>query len=86
MGTQFLFLYFQSWRIDFGIGLATPPKVVMIFGLVGTITFDALGPLNSTRERHVTLFPTIFTLWNAWVHVSSLNGCNIPSNIETSVD
>jgi len=86
MGTQFPFLCFQPWRIDFGVGLAAPPKVAMIFGLVGTITFDALGPLNSTRERHVIPFPTIFTLWNTRVHVSSPNGCDIPSNIEKSVD
>jgi len=62
MGTQFSFLCFQSWRIDFGIGLAAPPKVAMIFGLVGTIAFDALGLLNSTREHCVTPFPIIFIL------------------------
>ena len=86
MGTWFPFLCFQPWRVDFGVGLVAPPKVVMIFGLVGTIAFDTLGPLNSTREYCVTPFPTIFTLWNAWVHVSSPNGRNIPFNIETSVD
>jgi len=86
MGTQFPFLCFQPQRIYFGVGLAAPPEVTMIFGLVGTITFDALGPLNSTREHHVTPFPTIFTLRNAKVHVSSPNGYDILSNIETSVD
>jgi len=86
MGTQFPFLCFQPWRIDFDIGLAAPPKVAMIFRLVEIIVFDVLGPLNSTRECCMTPFPTIFTLWNIWVHVSSLNGCDIPSNIETSVD
>jgi len=48
MGAQFPFLCFQPWRIDFVIGLAAPPEVAMIFGLVRTIAFDALGPLNST--------------------------------------
>ena len=86
MGIQFSFLHFQPWRVDFDIGLAVPPKFAMIFELVGTITFDTLGPLNFTRERYVTLFPTIFTLWNAWVYVSFPNGHNIPSNIETSVN
>jgi len=86
MGTQFPFLHFQPRRIDFGVGLVAPPEVTMIFGFVGTIVFDALGPLNSTRERHVTPLPTIFTLWNAKVYVSSPNGHDIPSNIETSVD
>jgi len=86
MKTWFPFLCFQPRRIDFGVGLAVPPKVVMIFGFVGTIAFDTLGSLNSARERCVTPFPTIFTLWNARVHVSSPNGCDIPTNIETSVD
>ena len=31
-------------------------------------------------------FPAIFTLQNSKVHVSSSNCCNIPSNIEVTVD
>ena len=65
MGTQFSLLCFQPWRINFGVGPAAPPKVAIIFGLVATIAFDALGLLNSTREHCVTPFPIIFTLWNA---------------------
>jgi len=58
----------------------------MIFGFVGAIAFDALGLLNSTQEHSMTLFPTIFTLWNAQVHVSIPNGSDIPTNVEASVD
>ena len=86
MGTQFTFLSFQPRRVDFGIGLAAPPEVAVIFGFVGAVAFDALGSLNSARECCMTPFPTIFTLWNARVHVSSLNGCDILTNIEASVD
>jgi len=32
------------------------------------------------------LFPTIFTLWNAGVHVSSSYSGNIPSYIEKSIN
>jgi len=31
-------------------------------------------------------FLAIFTLWNSRVHVSSSNCCNIPSNVEVTVD
>jgi len=62
VGTWFPFLRFQPQRVDFGVGLAAPPEFMMVFGFVGTIAFDALGPLNSTRECRVTPFPTIFTL------------------------
>jgi len=48
MEAWFPFLHFQPQRIDFVVGLAAPPKVAMIFGLVGSIAFDALEPLNST--------------------------------------
>jgi len=34
----------------------------------------------------MSLFPTIFTLWNAKVHVSFSYGANIPSYIETLIN
>ena len=86
MGTWFPFLCFQPWRIDFGVGLAARSKFVMILGFVGAIAFDALEPLNSTREHRVTPFPTIFTLWNTRVYVGTSNGHDILSNIEAFVD
>jgi len=50
------------------------------------ITFDAFGFLNSTRKCGVSLFSTIFTLWNAGVHVSSSYSGDISSYIETSIN
>ena len=38
-----------------------------------------------TSKYHVSLFPTIFILKNTRIHISSLNYCNITSNIEASV-
>jgi len=34
----------------------------------------------------MTPFPAIFTLQNSRVHISALNGCDIPSNIEATID
>jgi len=50
------------------------------------VTFDAFGILNFTRKCGVFLFPTIFTLWNARVHVSSSYGGDIPFYIETLIN
>ena len=47
MGAWFAFLGFQSRWVDFGISLAAPTEFSVVFGFVGTITFDAFGPLNS---------------------------------------
>ena len=50
------------------------------------ITFNAFGFLNSTKKYGVFPFPTIFTLWNAWVHVSSSYGGDISSYIKISIN
>ena len=34
----------------------------------------------------MTPFPAILALRDTWIHVGSLNGCDIPSNIEAPVD
>jgi len=47
MGAWFAFLGFQSRWVDFGIDLAAPTEFSVMFGFVGTITFDAFGLLNS---------------------------------------
>jgi len=50
------------------------------------VIFDAFGSLNSTRKHDIFPFPTIFTLWNAEVYVSSSDGGDIPFYIETLVN
>jgi len=47
MRAWFVFLGFQSRWVDFSISLAAPTKFSVMFRFVGTITFDAFGPLNS---------------------------------------
>ena len=34
----------------------------------------------------MSLFPVVFTLENFWVHVSSMNGSNVASDIEASIN
>ena len=34
----------------------------------------------------MALFPAILALEDTWVHISSLNGRNIPANIEASIN
>jgi len=46
----FALLGFQPRWVNFSIGFATPSKFSMVLRLVGAITFDTFGPLDSTRE------------------------------------
>jgi len=34
----------------------------------------------------MSLFPTVFTLRNTWVHVSTMNCSDVASNVEVSID
>jgi len=82
----FPFFHFQSWRVNLVIHLATPSKFLMVFRFMRTIAFDIFWFLDFVRECHVTPLLTIFALWYAKVYVGSPNGCNITSNVETSVN
>ena len=53
---------------------------------MGTIAFNTSRSLYFAQESCVILFPAILALRDAWIHVGSLNGCNISANIEASVD
>jgi len=68
------------------IGFAAPTELTVVFGFMWTIAFDTLRSLNSARHSGVSPFPTIFTLWNTGVHVSSSDSGDIPFYIETLID
>ena len=51
-----------------------------------TIAFDTLGLLDPAKSHSVTPLPAVFTLWNVWIHVSTLNHRNEASNVEASID
>jgi len=86
MGAWFTFLGFQSRRVNFVICLTTPTEFSMVFGFMGAVTFDALGILDSAQKGCVFLFPAVFALGDAGIHICSLNGRDIVANIKTSVD
>ena len=86
MWAQFAFFYFKVQRVHFFVSFAAPPKLMMVFRFVRSITFDTLWSLNSTRYGGMSLFPTIFTLENTRVHVSSSNGSNILSHIKALIN
>ena len=51
-----------------------------------TITLYTFGILDSADTCRVAPFPTVFILWYAGVHVSTMNCGNESSYIESSVD
>ena len=86
MGAWFLFLGFQSRRVNFVVRLATPTEFSMVFGFMGAITFDALGTSDSAQKGCVSLFPALFALEDTGIHIFSLNSRDIVANIKTSID
>ena len=59
---------------------------MVVYGFVGTIAFNTSRSLNFAQKSHMTPFPAILVLRNAWIHVGSLNGHDIPADIEAPVD
>jgi len=53
---------------------------------VRAIVFDAFQTLDSARKSHMSPFPTVFALGHPWVHICSLDCCNVFTNIKTSID
>ena len=57
-----------------------------MFGFMQTVVFDTLRTLNPACTGQMSPFPTVFTLRNAWVHVSIMNCSDVASNIEALID
>ena len=86
MRTQFTFFCFKARRIHLRVSFATPAKLTMVFRLVKPVALDIFGLLDSTRECEVTPFPTIFTLRNPRVYISTSNSHNELTDIEALVN
>ena len=86
MWAWFTFFGFKAWWVSLFISFATPTELVVVFRFMQTITFDTFKSLNSAWQHSMFLFPTIFTLWNTKVHVSSSNSGNILSYIKVLID
>jgi len=57
-----------------------------MFGFIWTVAFDTLRTLNPACTGQMSQFPTVFTLRNTWVYVSTMNCSNVASNIEALID
>jgi len=55
-------LSLQTQRVNLVVYLATLPKLAIMLQLVGAITFDILGPLNSTKPYYMPLLPAVLAL------------------------
>jgi len=86
MWTLFTFFCLEAREISFLIHFATPPELTMVFSLVRAIALDALGAMDMAGHSHISPLPTILALRDVRVHVGSLNSCNKPPYLETSVN
>ena len=84
--TQFPIFCFKSGWVDFEICFATPYEMSLIFTLVWTIALNELQSLNLTIKSSIILFLAVFALRNTRVHVCTINGHNVYSNVEAPID
>jgi len=80
---RFTFFSFKSGGISLEICLTTPHHLSVVFYLMGTIAFDIFGFMCMICKSCMS---SILALRDIWVHVCSLNHCNVTSNIKTSVN
>jgi len=59
---------------------------MVVFGLVGTIAFNAPRSLYSAQESCMIPFPAIHALRDTSIHVGFSNGHGISADIEAPVD
>jgi len=83
---RFALLSLKSRGVSFSIHFATLPKLAMIFGFMRFVALDALGSLNIAGQSCVFPLPAILALRNTRIHIGTLNGSDVLSNIEASVD
>jgi len=81
-----LFFILGLGGVSLLISFTTPNKLLVMYRLVRATAFDISHILNSVYICSVTLLPTILTLRNSRVHISTMNTSDVPTNIETSVD
>ena len=84
--TQFALFGFKTRGICFHIGFTIPAKFAVILQFVRSITLDTFRPLYSVWKSWMFPSPTIFTLRDTRVGISSSYGSNEPPNTEVPVD
>ena len=82
----FLLFCFKFEWVNFEIHFVIPCKMSVIFTLVWTIVLNVLQFLNLMCKSSIIPFPAVFALEGTRNHVCIMNGHNIASNIEASVN
>ena len=82
---QIVFFCFNV-GVSFLIHLTTPPKLLMVFRLVRAVVLDIFGALRMAWYGRMSPSPAVLALGDAWVHIGSMNGCDISSYIKAPVD
>jgi len=58
----------------------------VVDSLIQAVIFDVLCLLDFANTCSVALFPAIFALGDAWVHISTMNSCDESSYVELLVN
>jgi len=53
---------------------------------MGPIKLDTLGPLDATNICYVFPLPTVLTLWDTWVYISTIYHSDETPHVEPSVN
>ena len=57
-----------------------------MFNHISSIVLGAPGDMRAIAECQIVPFPTVFTLWNTQVYISTVNSSDISANIESLID
>ena len=75
-----------SHSIHFLVFHTTLCFLSVVFGIMSSIALGAPGDVRVTTKCQMSPLPTVLTLRNPWVHVCSVNGRNVSSNVESLID
>jgi len=57
-----------------------------MFRKVRAITPHILSPLDMANTCCMAPLPTILALWYSWVHICTMNCCDVSTNVEPIID
>ena len=86
MRTWFALFGFQSRSVKFGITLATPTELSMVFRLMRTVALNALCRLYPAQKHRMSPPLAVFTLGDTQVHVCPPDSGNVIADIKAPVN
>ena len=78
--------FFGGYLICFLIIYTTSHFLSVMFGVVCSIAFCTSGDMRVSTKYQITPFPAVFTLWNIWVHISTIYGSDESFYVEMIVN